>query len=135
MFLAISCSPSILLDPLSNTDLAKIGGEVRNFRNTFPSRLTILQCDAIIQNEENYDQDDSTPIPEKITVKGGGGTDFRPVFEWVNAQSDTSHPILIYATDGYGTFPKRSPEFPCIWVLTTHSASDRQIPFGSIIRI
>lgn len=120
---------------MSKTDLAKIAGEVRNFRDTFPSRLTVLQCDATIQNEEIYDQDDPTPIPDKITVKGGGGTDFRPVFEWMSTQDDTCYPILIYATDGYGTFPNISPEFPCVWVLTPHSASDERIPFGSIIRI
>ena len=120
---------------MSNADLAMIAGEVRNFRETFPSRLTVLQCDATIQSEENYDQQDPTPIPEKITVKGRGGTDFRPVFDWVSSQSDTSCPILIYATDGYGTFPKESAKFPTIWILTPQSASDSRIPFGAKIRI
>ena len=120
---------------MSNADLAMIAGEVRNFRETFPSRLTVLQCDATIQSEENYDQQDPTPIPETITVKGRGGTDFRPVFDWVSSQSDTSYPILIYATDGYGTFPKESAKFPTIWILTPESASDNQIPFGAKIRI
>ena len=120
---------------MSNEDLAMIAGEVRNFRETFPSRLTVLQCDASIQSEENYDQQDPTPIPEKITVKGRGGTDFRPVFNWVSSQSDTSNPILIYATDGFGTFPKESAKFPTIWVLTPLSAPDSRIPFGVKIRL
>ena len=120
---------------MSNTDLAVIAGEVRNFRETFPSRLTVLQCDATIQSEENYDLLDPTPTPEKMTLKGRGGTDFRPVFDWVSSHSDTSHPILIYATDGFGTFPKTSAQFPSIWILTPSSATDKQIPFGSIVRI
>jgi predicted metal-dependent peptidase len=120
---------------MSNADLATIAREVRNFRETFPSRLTVLQCDATIQSEENYDQQDPTPLPEKITIKGRGGTDFRPVFDWVSSHSDTSYPILIYATDGYGAFPKESPNFPIIWILTPQSAPDDQIPFGSKIRI
>jgi len=120
---------------MGNEDLAVIAGEVRNFRETFPSRLTVLQCDASIQREETYSAEDPTPTPEKVAIKGRGGTDFRPVFKWVSTQTDTSYPILIYATDGYGSFPQDMPAYPCIWVLTPTALPDKKIPFGTIVRL
>jgi len=120
---------------MSNEDIATIAGEVRNFRETFPSQLTVLQCDAALQSVVHYSQEDLTPVPEKIVVKGRGGTDFRPVFDWVREQADGNFPILVYATDGYGTFPAKSADFPCIWILTPNAAPETKIPFGSIVRI
>ena len=77
-------------------------------------RIHIVQCDdkiqsdAVITNEEEL-----RSYMENFEVKGQGGTDFRPVFSYVNElikQKAFRHLRgLIYFTDGYGTFPAKRP--------------------------
>lgn len=70
-------------------------------------------------------------FPDKIEVKGFGGTDFRPVFEFLAKKKD--YKLLVYLTDGYGTYPNRRPAgLKTIWVLFN---SDATPPFGKIIKV
>jgi predicted metal-dependent peptidase len=118
---------------MSQEDIADIAAEVRSLRDTFHSKLTVIQSDAKIQSIEEYEADDPTPIPKKTTAVGRGGTDFRPVFEFVkNNYSPTQ--LVIYATDGFGSFPDRTPEVPCLWMLTPRSVPKERLPFGYAIK-
>lgn len=90
-----------------------------------PSTLTVLDCDAAIHSAIDYQPGDA--IENRFA--GGGGTDFRPVFDHV-ADSGQSPACLIYLTDMYGTFPDRDPGYPVLWISYSpeHSA-----PFGTVI--
>jgi predicted metal-dependent peptidase len=70
-----------------------------------------------------------------VRVAGGGGTDFRPVFDWVAhlLGGGAGPDALIYCTDGLGTFPLRAPSYPVVWVVT--AAGKPQFPFGMTIRL
>ncbi|MFM7342993.1 MAG: DUF2201 family putative metallopeptidase, partial [Betaproteobacteria bacterium] len=92
---AIDTSASMSL-PL----LQGIVGELRTFREVFPCRLTVLQCDADLQSVEAFDAMDGYEIPASLEILGRGGTDFCPVFSWVEEQSDVA--LVIFATDGIG---------------------------------
>ena len=118
---------------MSQEDIADIAAEVRSLRETFHSRLTVIQSDASIQKVDEYEADDPTPVPQKTTAMGRGGTDFRPVFTFVENHQGTPQ-LLIYATDGYGTFPTYRPEVTCLWVLTPRSIDEEKLPFGYAIR-
>ncbi len=48
---------------------------------------------------------------------GGGGTDFRPVFQSIEDRSIDAA-ALVYLTDGYGSAPREAPAYPVLWVLT-----------------
>ena len=62
--------------------------------------------------------------------KGGGGTDFRPVFTWVE-QNELNPVCLIYLTDlCCHSFPE-PPTYPVLWV----TDSRRTAPFGETVRI
>jgi len=51
----------------------------------------------------------------RLEPKGGGGTDFRPAFEWV-AENDFAPACLIHLTDlCCDSFPE-TPEYPVLWV-------------------
>lgn len=63
-------------------------------------------------------------------ITGGGGTDFRPAFKWVEEQ-EMRPACFIYFTDGYGPFPKEAPGYPVIWAMTT----DVQAPWGERVQI
>ena len=119
---------------MSQNDIADIASEVRSLRDIFHSKLTVLQSDTKIHSIEEYDADDPTPIPQKTKVRGRGGTDFRPVFDFVK-DSDDAPQLVIYATDGFGYFPDYIPEIPCLWMLTRASIAEENLPFGFSIKM
>jgi predicted metal-dependent peptidase len=68
--------------------------------------------------------------------KGGGGTFFEPFFEHVRdsgAPGDST--LLIYLTDGYGSFPNFTPEQPVLWVVTPGGLPGLEFPFGEVARL
>ncbi len=52
-------------------------------------------------------------------LKGGGGTDHRPVFAWV-AQRRLRPDVFIGLTDLESRFPARRPPYPVLWVVPDH---------------
>lgn len=92
-----------------------------------PSKLTLLHCDAAIQKVDEF-------FPgQLITVipKGGGGTDFRPVGEYI-AQHNINPRVVVYLTDLYGEFPTHEWPFPTIWCVYGNTDS---APFGDTVHI
>lgn len=70
----------------------------------------IIQCDADIQDAVQItNQDEFDLYIRDLELKGFGGTDFRPVFQFVNKmiaeKKFTNLKGLIYFTDGYGMYP------------------------------
>jgi predicted metal-dependent peptidase len=92
-----------------------------------PEKVYFIWCDAAIHQVDEYE---GTELPQEIkAVKGGGGTDFVPVFEWVKAHAPDAQAIL-YLTDGYGTYPEQE-EIPSIWLMTTALTA----PIGRTIQL
>ena len=79
--------------------------------------LVVIQCDAEVTKTETFT--DSAPLPPGWIpeVRGGGGTDFRPVFEHVK-KLEVRPEVLVYITDGLGPAPEQPPPYPVLWVLT-----------------
>lgn len=81
---------------------------------SFSSRVNIhiIQCDAAIQNDTKItNMEEMEHFMQNMKLYGFGGTDFRPVFEYVdtlikNKEFDNLCG-LIYFTDGYGTYPTK----------------------------
>jgi predicted metal-dependent peptidase len=120
---------------MDDAEIAAIANEIAALRGSFPCRLTVLQCDAAIQSVEEFEAEDLAPIPNKIAVKGRGGTDFRPVFAWVEEHADAALALLIYATDGYGTYPAGRAPFPCLWIITANGRIDEAAKIGAVVRL
>ncbi len=88
--------------------------EVYSILNSFGGyELRLIQCDMDINSDEIFDIDHPF-IPDDFVLRGGGGTDFRPVFQLVEESGEPPE-LLLYLTDGYGTAPKDPPEYPTIW--------------------
>lgn len=69
-----------------------------------------------------------------IKPKGGGGTSFNIIFDYVGKHMKDDLPsAIIILTDGYADFPKEKDtmNIPVLWVLNTNEKP----PFGKIIRI
>ena len=78
-----------------------------------------------------YEAMDRIEIPEKISFRGRGGTDFRPVFEWVAREAPEA--LVLYATDGLGSFPERKPVNAVIWLLTDSETA--RMSFGAVVHV
>jgi predicted metal-dependent peptidase len=70
--------------------------------------------------------------PESIVLspRGGGGTDFRPPFQWVE-QQQLVPACLIYLTDLCCRYYPEPPEYPVLWL----TDSQRTAPFGETLHI
>ena len=120
---------------ISQAQLSAILAEVRAYRETFPCRLTVIQADASVQSVFSFPELDDVEAPRQMTILGRGGTDFRPVFEWVRAKAQDEVTALIYATDGYGTFPAQGPAWPTIWLVMPGGLASEKFPFGVCVRL
>ncbi len=86
----------------------------------------LIGCDAAVHSYERIRRG-NTP---SLELGGGGGTDFRPVFDYIE-EEEIKPNVLVYLTDGYGTWPEDAPRYPTLWVMTT----DIVAPFGETIRL
>ena len=95
--------------------------------------MTVIQCDSKIQKVDSFD--DMAPLSpdHKWTSLGGGGTDFRPVFNYIGKHGELLPSLLIYLTDGFGDYPERAPEYPVLWLLT--EGGKISVPWGTVCNI
>ena len=97
--------------------------------NCKPERLWLMACDAHVHNVHELPSYHDV-YQQRPEMRGGGGTSFVPAFEKVE-ELHISPVLMIYFTDGYGTFPDEPPPYPVIWVMTT----DVEPPFGETVKV
>ena len=66
--------------------------------------------------------------------EGRGGTSFAPFFDAVGEGHDPAD-LLVYFTDGFGSFPPEPPEAPVLWVVTPDGRDNASFPFGDVARM
>ena len=91
--------------------------------------MIIYACDADVN--ATYEIGPEDPIPDNFP--GGGGTDFRPVFDKVEEEWDEPPDALVYFTDSYGAFPDKAPEYPVLWIVDADPSAYADIPFGEVV--
>ena len=95
--------------------------------------LHIIQCDADIQEDKKITcQEEFDEYLKTMKIRGLGGTDFRPVFQYVDDLIGT-HEFnnlkgLIYFTDGYGTFPEKPPAYRTAFVYLDDYSTNPDVP-------
>lgn len=111
-------------------ELAQFSAEVSDIMERYPATLHVIYCDAKISG---YDVFSRCDLPVALRPKGGGGTDFRPVFDLV-AKNGLMPSCLIYLTDlECLSYPDQPPPYPVLWVKTGNS--DNRAPFGDVIQL
>jgi len=83
--------------------------------------IHIIQCDAEIQQDSKItNAEEFEMFIKTMKLRGFGGTDFRPVFTYVDKLIEQREfenlKGLIYFTDGYGTYPSRKPNYNTAFV-------------------
>ena len=128
-----SFSGIVGLDTSGSTieDLPEFIAQLTGLLKTFGKYdLTIIECDANIQQIWTVSSNEPTPDLTQHKFKGGGGTDFNPVFEYIRDQELTPN-VLIFFTDGYANCPAEKPPYPVLWMLTKDGQAP--VPWGQII--
>jgi len=104
MVVAIDTSGSIDDDTISNF-FAEINGIYKQ-----GSTITVIECDADIKRTYAY----TGKIPS--FVKGGGGTSFEPVMQWLKSKGH-QFDGCIYLTDGFASAPETKPPCKLLWTV------------------
>jgi predicted metal-dependent peptidase len=118
--IAVDCSGSV-----SPRQLGLFEAEIRSIlAGQRPRLVHVLYFDAAIQRVETY----QAGQPISLSPVGGGGTDFRPCFDWLAEQAILPQ-TLVFLTDLCGTFPGDVPQYPVIWA----STEIRKTPFGEVV--
>jgi predicted metal-dependent peptidase len=117
--------------------LGKILTEIDAARQIADCKLTVIQCDAVIQSVKTLESWElSSTNFDRMSMRGRGGTSLIPPFDWVKEYVEEGNQIpdaLIYMTDGYGPSPTDNPMYPCLWVVPPTGSTD--FSFGDVIRI
>ncbi len=106
--------------------LDRFANEACAVLESYRTTITVIYCDYSIQDVKEYSSDE---LPFKLEMKGGGGTSFKPVFEYID-KNGIEPTCLIFLTDLEGWFPEKEPAYPVLWV----TPNDQQAPFGKTIK-
>ena len=111
-------------------ELAEFANEIENMRMVHKVKsILVIECDARVQPGGVYELKPGDKV--RNNFHGRGGTDFRPVFEYIDA-AKSKLDMLIYLTDSQGQWPTNKPQYPVIWAVTKETAL-ASIPWGDIV--
>lgn len=100
--------------------MGEVWGMLRANKNL---KLVIIHADAQVQAVFHH--------PNEVKkFMGRGGTDFRPAFNYIEKERIRPD-MLVYFTDGQGSFPRRAPRYPVIWAMTTKE----RVPWGIRVQV
>ncbi len=112
--------------------LGKVLAELDALRTMTECKLTLIECDAAIQNVTEYEGWEIADLDfDSRPFRGRGGTVFEPVFNWMKNVGSLQNPppeALIFLTDGEAPFPNIRPMYYVLWVFPKNFK--RKAPFG-----
>lgn len=95
--------------------------------------IHIIQCDEAVRSDRKItSEEELRDYMDHFELIGSGGTDFRPVFRYVDELIE-SHAFrrlkgLIYFTDGRGVFPLHRPPYDTAFVFLREDYTDAEVP-------
>jgi len=111
------------------------GTMVGIFEQAMPKTVHVIFCDAKVHGGiHTLDNPSDVEAVEIVRDKaiGGGGTDFRPVFDALDGANIIPEQ-LIYVTDGYGSYPQHPPTYPVIWAIIP--GGQNSCPWGEEVKL
>lgn len=112
---------------MGGDDLARCATEMTAILECLPSKVYIAYHDTEVKNVQEWNRYDG---PIEFIGKGGGGTDHRPCFKWLE-EKDLRPAVTIFFTDLETCFPDHTPDYPVFWV----TVNGGKAPFGRVLEI
>ena len=127
------CDLVVALDTsgsITGRELAEFVAEINAIKGALQARITLLACDARLADGAPWVFEPWEQLGLPATLQGGGGTDFTPVFDWVDRAG--LHPdALVYFTDGLGKCPTAAPPYPVLWLVKGR----QPMPWGQRVQL
>jgi len=115
---------------ISDQELNDCISEINAIKGQLRATVSVLAVDDKIVDGYPKTFNAWEEIRLEGSIHGGGGTDFTPVFDWMDAQ-DVPADVLVFFTDGLGRFPDQAPAYPVIWLIKGKTP----VPFGERIQL
>jgi len=115
---------------ISQDEIQEFISEIDAIKSQVRARITLLTCDSELNYGCPWYFEPWDEFAKDIEIRGGGGTSFRPAFDWVDAQ-DRMPDLLLYFTDAEGVFPDVEPLYPVLWLVKGKEA----VPFGQRVQL
>lgn len=99
--------------------------------------VCIIQCDSVVQNCTRLTNlEELEDYIKNLSLYGFGGTDFRPVFDYVD-QLQREQKLgkldgLLYFTDGAGIYPTKEPEYKTAFIFYREADIAANVPEWAI---
>ena len=108
-------------------EIAMFNGHINRIIDTCnPEVVHVVYCDYDVAGVDEYTPED---FPVTIQCKGGGGTSFKPVFDWIDNNAIDPE-CVVYLTDGYGDQSEFTTNHETVWLTTGTEAFD----WGHVIK-
>lgn len=118
----------VAVDTSGSVDETLLGtflGEVSSMMQQYPNyEIDLITADAKVQSFKTFLPGEALDYE----LSGGGGTDFRPVFTFIDEHIDYPT-LLLYFTDGQGSFPESAPSYDVLWIMPEAV----EVPFGEVV--
>lgn len=124
-----SCSPAVVQRFLDETC------SILTDQEYFFSRMRVhlIQCDAAVEDYQLItSREEWFSRSAQIQIRGRGGTDFTPVFTYVEKLRKEGRirrlKGLLYFTDGDGVYPQTAPDYETAFVFSDRRFLDFRVP-------
>jgi predicted metal-dependent peptidase len=102
---------------------------INAFESVNISQLFVIWCDSTVNSVQVFEKGDTLDLKPE----GGGGTSFRPPFEYVY-KNGIEPAGLIYLTDGYCHRFPAEPDYPVLWCVYGKNDGFNP-PFGRVLKV
>ena len=115
---------------VTNEELNEFLAEINTLKAQLRASITLHACDTELSKDGPwfFEAWEEFKLPKEF--HGGGGTDFRPIFDWIKLHG-ISPDMLLYFTDAKGEFPAIEPSYPVIWLVKGKAP----VPWGQRIQL
>lgn len=155
-----------LIEPLESREVMKIldfvvvidtsystnGNLVRRFleetfqiiteRNSFfqKCKIHVIQCDNKVQKDTLVEnEEDIRRLFAEFEMVGGGGTDFRPAFRYIDELKAAGEfqqlKGVLYFTDGKGIYPKKRPDYETAFLFIGENEGNQVPPWAMTMQL
>ena len=122
---------AVVIDTSGSIDVQSLTiffAEIEAIRRT-GADVTVIECDAAVGNVYAFKKN----VAPKVT--GGGGTNYDPAFEYINANRNLKVDACVYLTDGYAPDPQVKPRCKLLYVITPEGKLGPHLKFGKAIKM